>query len=141
MSEKDLDWIAYNGITEEEINDLNDLRRRIARGEVTSVDGRKVPQVKFNTLIEFRKGANNFYTHFLKHATGTRESPYYQEFMKKYSDLERELTEEVTNNEGFFEDLPWEKLLKAYNFMAELVKADYTLRPPICYDDTKKVFL
>ena len=141
MTTKDLDYIAYNGITEEECEDLNELRRRIARREVKDVNGRKVPQVRFNTLREFRRGSNNFYCHFLKHATRIRADPYYQEFMEKYPDLEKELTEVVTNNSGTFDNLPWERLWEAYNLMAELVKADYTIRPPICYDDTTKLFL
>lgn len=90
-----------------------------------------VQQVQFETLEAFTKGQNNYYAHFLRDnpfGESRRIKPHFLRFQEQNPEMERELTDAVTEarNKSIRkeEDLPLEQLFESYPLMSQLVYAE-----------------
>jgi len=92
-----------------------------------NLQSRIVPQKKFESLDDFKKGQNNYYAYFLE-GNGWGEArrilPCFKRFQDLYSELEKEVTKATCEAVSNSTELPLELLYDSYNIMSQLVFTD-----------------
>lgn len=90
-----------------------------------------VPQKQFESLEAFIEGIGNYWAHFYRENTfgeSRRSTPTFRRFQEQYPQMERELTDAVTEARNkpirTKSDLPLKQLFESYPLMSQFVYSD-----------------